>query len=67
MTAEDDGALIRRLTYSLLRKLERERRAIVGPVRKANDRMRGEVVKSVKLQAIIKDLAGEGEQRARSS
>jgi len=57
---EDDGALIRRLTYALLRKLERERRAIVGPVRKANDRMRSEVVKSVKLQAVIKDLAGEG-------
>jgi glycerol-3-phosphate O-acyltransferase len=57
---EDDGALIRRLTYALLRRLERERRSIVGPVRKANDRMRSEVVKSAKLQAVIKDLAGEG-------
>jgi len=59
---EDDGALTRRLTYALLRKLERERRAIVGPVRKGNERMRAEVIKSVKLQAIIRDLAGEGEK-----
>jgi len=60
--AEDDGALTRRLTYALLRKLERERRAVVGPVRKGNERMRSEVIKSVKLQSIIRDLAGEGEQ-----
>jgi glycerol-3-phosphate O-acyltransferase len=58
--AEDDGALTRRLTYALLRKLERERRAVVGPVRKGNERMRSEVIKSVKLQSIIRDLAGEG-------
>ncbi|HKQ69138.1 MAG TPA: 1-acyl-sn-glycerol-3-phosphate acyltransferase [Polyangiaceae bacterium] len=60
--SEDDGALIRRLTYSFLRKLERERRAIVGPAQKGNERMRNEVVKSAKLQAIIRDLAGHGEK-----
>jgi glycerol-3-phosphate O-acyltransferase len=60
--AEDDGALTRRLTYALLRKLERERRSIVGPVRKGNERMRSEVIKSVKLQSIIRDLGGEGEK-----
>jgi glycerol-3-phosphate O-acyltransferase len=60
--AEDDGALTRRLIYALLRKLERERRSIVGPVQKGNERMRSEVLKSVKLQAVIKDLAGEGEK-----
>ncbi len=59
---EDDGALTRRLIYALLRKLERERRAIVGPVQKGNERMRSEVLKSVKLQAVIKDLGGEGEK-----
>jgi glycerol-3-phosphate O-acyltransferase len=58
--ADDNGALIRRLTYALLRRLERERRAIVGPVQKSNERMRSEVLKSVKLQSIIRDLAGEG-------
>ncbi|HMJ55261.1 MAG TPA: 1-acyl-sn-glycerol-3-phosphate acyltransferase [Polyangiaceae bacterium] len=61
-TAEDDGARVRRLTYALLRRLERERRAIVGPVRKANDRMRSEIIKSPRLQGIIRDLAGEGEK-----
>ena len=59
---EDDGARVRRLTYALLRRLERERRAIVGPVRKANDRMRSEIIKSPRLQGIIRDLAGEGEK-----
>jgi glycerol-3-phosphate O-acyltransferase len=59
---EDEGALTRRLIYALLRRLERERRAIVGPVQKGNERMRSEVLKSVKLQAVIKDLAGEGEK-----
>jgi glycerol-3-phosphate O-acyltransferase len=59
--AEDDGARVRRLTYALLRRLERERRTIVGPVRKGNDRMRTEIVKSPRLQGVIRDLAGEGE------
>jgi glycerol-3-phosphate O-acyltransferase len=61
-TREDDSARVRRLTYALLRRLERERRAIVGPVRKANDRMRTEIIKSPRLQGIIRDLAGEGEK-----
>jgi glycerol-3-phosphate O-acyltransferase len=60
--AEDDGALTRRLTYALLRRLERQRRAIVGPVQKGNERMRSEVLKSVKLQSIIRDLGGEGQK-----
>src|SRR5262249_33911703 len=60
--ADGHSALIRRLTYALLRKLERERRAILGPVRKPNDRMRNEVLSSVKLQSVIRDLGGEGEK-----
>jgi glycerol-3-phosphate O-acyltransferase len=59
---EDDSACVRRLTYALLRRLERERRTIVGPVRKGNDRMRSEIIKSPRLQGIIRDLAGEGEK-----
>jgi glycerol-3-phosphate O-acyltransferase len=62
VTREDDSARVRRLTYALLRRLERERRTIVGPVRKANDRMRSEIIKSPRLQGIIRDLAGEGEK-----
>jgi len=55
-----DDVLVRRLTYTLLRRLERERRAIVGPARKPVDRMREEVVRSPKLQKVIADMAGEG-------
>jgi glycerol-3-phosphate O-acyltransferase len=55
-----DGVLVRRLTYTLLRRLERERRVIVGAVRKPADRLREEVIRSPKLQKVIADMAGEG-------
>ena len=58
----DDDVLVRRLTYTLLRRLERERRAMVGPTRKASDRLREEVIRSPKLQKVIGDMAGEGEK-----
>jgi glycerol-3-phosphate O-acyltransferase len=57
----DDDVLVRRLTYTLLRRLERERRAIVGPARKPADRLREEVIRSPKLQKVIAEMAGEGE------
>ena len=50
---------VRRVTYSLLRRLERVRRSIVGPAEKAPDRVRLEIVRTPKLQKTIKDLAGE--------
>lgn len=56
----NDEVRVRRLTYTLLRRLERERRAVIGPARKPADRLREEVVRSPKLQKIIADLAGEG-------
>jgi glycerol-3-phosphate O-acyltransferase len=66
LARESDGAsddvLVRRLTYTLLRRLERERRAMVGPARKAPDRLREEVIRSPKLQKVIADMAGEGEK-----
>ncbi|MGH7271932.1 MAG: 1-acyl-sn-glycerol-3-phosphate acyltransferase, partial [Polyangiaceae bacterium] len=52
--------LVRRLTYTLLRRLERERRSIVGPARKSADRVRDDVIRSPKLQKVIADMAGEG-------
>lgn len=61
----DDGVLVRRLTYALLRRLERERRAVVGPTRKAPDRLRDQVVRSPRLQKVIRDMAGEGEAERR--
>ena len=56
----DDEILVRRLTYALLRRLERERRTMVGPVKKSADRLRADVVRSPRLQKIITDMAGEG-------
>ena len=56
----DDDSLVRRVTYALLTRLERERRAILGPAKKAADRVRDEIIRSPKLAGSIKDLAGEG-------
>jgi glycerol-3-phosphate O-acyltransferase len=56
-----DDVLVRRLTYTLLRRLERERRAVIGPTKKPGDRLREEVIRSPKLQKIITDMAGEGD------
>ena len=56
----DDAEVARRLTYALLRKVERERRAIVGPARKAPDRVRDEVLRSPKLRHIVSDMVEHG-------
>jgi len=53
-------ARVRRLTYALLRKVERERRAIVGPARKAPDRVRDEVLRSPKLRHVVSDMVKHG-------
>ncbi|HVJ92272.1 MAG TPA: 1-acyl-sn-glycerol-3-phosphate acyltransferase, partial [Labilithrix sp.] len=60
-----DDVLVRRLTYTLLRRLERERRAVVGPTRKPADRLRDQVIRSPRLQKVIRDMAGEGETERR--
>lgn len=61
----DDALLARRLSYVLLRRLERERRAVVGPSKKPLDRVREEVLRSPKLQRTITDLAGHGASERR--
>ncbi|APS00064.1 1-acyl-sn-glycerol-3-phosphate acyltransferase [Pajaroellobacter abortibovis] len=60
-----DEVLIRRITYSLLRRLERERKAVIGPMQKPQDRLHEEVIRSPKLQKIIRDMAGGGEEPRR--
>lgn len=63
-TSGDDAqaryAQVRRLTYALLRRVERERRAIVGPARKPPDRVREEVLRSPKLKQIMNDMVLHG-------
>lgn len=61
---EDEGdesayTTVRRLTYALLRRVERERRAVVGPARKSPERVREEVLRSPKLTKMMTDLAGD--------
>lgn len=58
----DDATASRRLTYAMLRRVERERRAVLGPVQKPADRVREEVLRSPKLQATLRDLAGPDEK-----
>ena len=58
--APPDDVLVRRLTYALLRRLERERRSVLGPARKPSDRLRDQVLRSPRLQKVIRDMAGEG-------
>jgi len=60
-----DDVLVRRLTYALLRRLERERRAVTGPAKKPSDRLRDQVVRSPRLQKVIRDMAGEGASERR--
>jgi glycerol-3-phosphate O-acyltransferase len=55
-----DDVLVRRLVYTLLRRLERERQAVLGPAKKPRDRVKDEVLRSPKLSKIIGDMAGEG-------
>lgn len=59
---DDDDLTARRVTSALVRRVERERRAALGPARKSNDRMRDEVIRSTKLRETVRELAGEGER-----
>ena len=55
---EYDEALLRRATYTLLRRIERERRVVTGPLQKPVDRVRAEVSRSPKLQKLLAEMAG---------
>ncbi len=61
--AEQDGisddVAVRRITYAMLRRLERERRTVTGPAEKAPDRVRMEILRTPRLRSVIEDLAGE--------
>jgi glycerol-3-phosphate O-acyltransferase len=55
---QSEDVKVRRLIYMTLRRLERERRAMVGPAQKSPARIRAEILRSPRLQSIIGDLAG---------
>lgn len=55
-----DDATVRRAIYVMLRRLERERRVMIGPVVKPSDRIIDEVVRTPRVRKVIEELAGEG-------
>ncbi len=55
---EADPHKVRRLVYALLRKVERERKSVVGPAQKPPDRVREEVLKAPRLASVLRDQAG---------
>ena len=54
-----DRVRIRRITDTLLKRLERERRSVTGPTEKPPDRVRQEILRSPKLASTINELGGE--------
>jgi glycerol-3-phosphate O-acyltransferase len=58
-----ETAQVRRLTYAVLRRLERERRSVTGPAEKAPERVRHEIVRSPRLRGVIDDLVDERNNR----
>jgi glycerol-3-phosphate O-acyltransferase len=58
-----ESTLVRRLTYAVLGRLERERRSVTGPAEKAPERVRQEIVRSPKLRAVMDDLVDDRTSR----
>jgi glycerol-3-phosphate O-acyltransferase len=58
-----DAVVVRRVTYAVLRRLERERRVITGPAEKPPERVRQEIVRSPRLRHVIDELADEHTDR----
>jgi len=60
---QPESVLVRRLTYAVLRRLERERRSVIGPAEKAPERVRQEIVRSPRLRGVIEDLVDDRTSR----
>ena len=58
-----DAVRLRRLTYMVLGRLERERRAVTGPAEKAPERVRQELVRNPRLRSVIDDLVDDRNDR----
>jgi glycerol-3-phosphate O-acyltransferase len=61
--AATDAVRLRRLTYMVLGRLERERRAVTGPAQKAPERVRNELIRNPRLRAVIDDLVDDRNDR----
>lgn len=56
-TPGDDDALARKVHWVLFRRLDRERRVVLGPVQKGPDRLATEVLRTPRVQRTLDDLA----------
>ena len=61
---EHDEHLIRRLTYLVIKRLERERRAVTGPVWRSSERVRQEILRNQRFLKDIKRVAKTPEAEA---
>jgi len=59
-----DAALINRLTYTMMRRLERERRSVTGPALKSPERVRQEILRSPRFRGEIGKLTRNGKSDA---
>ncbi len=59
-----DQQVLNRVVYTLLRRMERERRAITGPAAKPPDRVRADVLRSKRFRDTLNKLHPNPEQRA---
>jgi glycerol-3-phosphate O-acyltransferase len=55
-----DTALMSRLTFAILRRLERERRSVTGPAVKSPERVQQEILRSPRFRAEIRKLTRSG-------
>lgn len=58
-----EATLRKKLVYTMLRRLDRERRSVTGPVDKAPDRVRQEILRSRRFQNALSKLVSTPEQR----
>lgn len=63
--AASDSAILNKVTYTMLRRLERERRSITGPAAKAPDRVRQEILRSRRFRTSLDKLASSDDERAK--
>ncbi len=59
-----DGQILNKVVFTMLRRMERERRSITGPARKPPDRVRQDVLRSKRFQDTLKRLHPTPEQRS---
>ncbi len=53
----DDDARVRKVHWTLFRRLDRERRVVLGPIAKGPDRLGAEILRTPRVRAAVQDTA----------